>query len=172
METACTDRLFNNLERLISAGIDPDDAVDIAISAASRYDKNRKAHGKRNGALGHIGCAIYHHLACNEGGDHDANAFSSYRCSTVEELAEWLGHSNGAIDSALRRLVEHGFVERKREGRGFRLRPLVPDIALTEFAEEAASCDGPKGSGAYEHYRLLRTQLLALYAPQQACPSG
>lgn len=162
METAFTDRPFNNLERLISAGIDPDDAVGIAISAASRYDKNRKPHGKRNGALGYIGCAIYHHLACDKGGDRDANAFSSYRYGTVEELAECLGHSNGAIDSALRRLVEHGFVDKNREGRGFRLRPLVPDIALAEFAEEAASCDGPKGSGAYEHYRPLRRKVLAL----------
>jgi hypothetical protein len=66
------DELPNNLAHLISAGIGPDDAIDIATRAAGRYDMNRKPYGKPSGALGSVGRHIYDHLARDGDGKRDA----------------------------------------------------------------------------------------------------
>jgi hypothetical protein len=116
----------NNFLRLIDAGIDPEDAVQIARDAAFRYDRNRKPFGSPSGALGMTGTHLFDNLS--EGG----KAFLEYQPYTTEMAAERVGMSKSAIGPAVNRLIEHGFFDKQRDRRTFAYRLMVPTVAMIE----------------------------------------
>jgi hypothetical protein len=121
---------FTNFERLVAAGMDADDVGEIAKDAVMIYDVNRKPKGAHSGAVGSAGWEIYRHLA------DDLDHFTAYRPFTTEALAAELKRSRGVIGAAINRLIEHGFVEKRRIGRGFEFRLLIPSQALIEHCAD------------------------------------
>jgi|SRR3954468_3730783 len=158
----------DNFLLLVGAGFSPDEAVAIAVDAAEVYDRNRKARGAISGALGMLGCEIYSALCRTPDWERDPEAFALYRPFTAEALAGRLRRSSGAVGSAVRRLIEHGFIDKRREGRSFSIRLLVPRLALTEYGKSYAGTDAAPGTFAYEHYRPLGERVLRLFPPAAA----
>ncbi|HYD12724.1 MAG TPA: hypothetical protein VEC11_07740 [Allosphingosinicella sp.] len=140
----------NNMARLLEAGFDQDDAVRIATEAVTVFDGNRKARGAISGPIGATGTRAYEALARTDDFDPDVQAFFDLRPFTVDMLAAKIRSSRGATGSAVSRLIRHGFVEKVRTGRGFSVRPLVPDVALKELGVSWSTTDAPPGTWAYE----------------------
>lgn len=144
--------------RLIAAGIEEEeDAIRIARHAADRFDMNRKPFGSRNGALGSSGRALYEALA------EDPKAFAEYQPYTTKMAADRVAMSEGAIGSAAKRLIEYGFMDKRRNGRGFLYRVMIPKVALVECAEHYLAADQP-GTLWYDYDRPLGEAITKLLA--------
>ena len=146
----------NNFLRLRSAGISAEDAIDIAKDSAFAFDRNRKPFGSPSGALGTTGLELYEKLI------EDPSTFLEFQPFTNDGIAEKLCRSKGAIGGAVRRLIEHGFLEKRREGRSFAVRTLIPSLALTEGAERYLEPSDP-GTLWHDHYRPLGKIVLQLF---------
>jgi hypothetical protein len=162
----------NNLERLLEAGISPEEAVDIANGAAEIFDLNRKPKGAQSGALGLIGQQLYRKMSWTEDYDPDLEAFFGFRPYSIEELANRSCVSRSAAGPAFNRLLAHGFVEKRRAGRGFVCRLLIPDLSLRELGTWWASQDGEPGSIAYDFCRPMGKRLLDMLAERGIDSSG
>jgi DNA-binding transcriptional ArsR family regulator len=125
----------SNLSRLLEAGLSAEAAVRIAVDAAAVYDRNRKPRGAQSGAIGMTGRQVFETLCQTPDYDPDIDAFFAYRPFTTEALAERIRMTRGAVGSAVSRLIEHGFIEKCREGRHFSVKLDVPAIALSECAQ-------------------------------------
>lgn len=137
----------SDYERLISAGMEAEDVCRIAQAAAHVYDGNRKPKGAQSGALGMTGCHVYKHLA------DEAINFSAFHPFTAEDLATNVVMSRGAVGRAINRLIEHGFIEKRRVGRGFEFRLLILAQALIETHEDY--CSYEPGCSGYEFERPI-----------------
>lgn len=153
----------NNFLRLISSGIDPEDAVKIAVDAAVVYDRNRKSWGAISGALGMMGREVYASFCRTPDYEPDAEAFTVFRPFTAEEVADRLVRSRSAVGAAVSRLIEHDFIEKRRDGRSFSIKLLVPSLALTEYGEYYSSAEAAPGTMMHDHYRPLGEKVLVLY---------
>lgn len=146
----------NNYLPLREAGIDEDDALRIASDAAWAIDRNRKKPGSPNGALGTVAIELYDKLI------EDPTAFFEFQPFTIDEMAKRLVRSDSAVGSAAKRLIEHGFIEKRREGRSFAVKAHIPSLALTEAAEDYLKPSEP-GTGAYEVYRPLGKIVIGIF---------
>lgn len=153
----------NNLLRLIASGISPKDATEIAVDAAMCFDRNRKGKGAVSGALGATGREVYRTLAYTPDYEPDIEAFITLRPYTAELIAERVMMGRAAVGAAVNRLIEHGFLDRQREGRGFSIRLTIPNLALTELGEDWSSTEAGSNTLAFEHYRPLGDRVLSLY---------
>lgn len=158
----------NNLLRLIASGISPEDAVEIAVDAAVVYDNNRKPWGAISGALGMMGREVYDGLCRTSDFDRHPEAFTTYRPFTAEAVARQLVRSKSAVGPAVNRLIEHGFLEKRREGRGSSIKLLIPSLALTEYGESYSSTDAAPGTMFYDRYRPLGERVLGLFPRDEA----
>jgi hypothetical protein len=160
---SATDGETNNFLRLIASGISPEDAIEVAVDAAAVYDNNRKPWGAISGALGMMGREVFDGLCRTPNFDRVPQAFTTYRPFSAEAVAQHLVRSKAAVGPAVRRLIEHGFLEKRREGRKFSVKLLIPRLALTEYGESYSSVDAAPGTMAYDHYRPLGGRVLSLY---------
>lgn len=163
MVSAANDSGSDNFMRLISSGISPEDAVQVAVDAAVVYDRNRKPRGAVNGALGSIGREVYRGLCRTADFEPDPEAFTAYRRFTAADVGERLVRSEGAVGSAVNRLIQHGFVEKRREGRSFSVKLLVPTLALVEYGEARSRTGSTPGTANYDYHRPLGEKVLALF---------
>lgn len=163
-----TDGRSNNFLRLTASGISPQDAVEIAVDAAVVYDNNRKPWGAISGALGMMGREVYDRLCRTPDFDRDPEAFTTYRPFSAAAAAQQLVRSKTAVGPAVNRLIEHGFLEKQREGRGFSVKLLVPSLALTEYGESYSSIDAEPGTMFYDRYRPLGEKVLGLFPHEEA----
>ncbi|MEO5772570.1 MAG: hypothetical protein ABIQ32_00445 [Sphingomicrobium sp.] len=163
-------RLTNNLEKLLEAGISPAEAVDVANGAAEIYDSNRKLKGAHSGALGYIGYKLYKMMSWTADYDPDLEAFSAFRPYSLEGLASRAVASRSAVGPAFNRLVDHGFVETRRVGRGFTCRLLIPEVSLIELGRWWISQQGEPGSIAHDFCRPMGNRLLSMFP--SASPSN
>lgn len=146
-----------DFSRLIAAGIEQDDALRIARDAAFRFDVNRKPFGSPSGALGTSGRSLYEALA------EDQMAFAEYQPYTTKKAADLVAMSESAIGAAAKRLTEHGFMEKRRNGRSFEYRVMLPKTALIECAGHYLSADQP-GTLWYDYDRPLGETLMKILA--------
>ena len=153
----------NNMVRLTGAGIDAEDAVRIARDAVWIYDRNQKPRGARDGAIGMTGREVYDTLSRTPVYDPDLEAFLSYRPYTTEALADRMVRSVGAVGRGVRQLTQHGFMDKRRDGRHFLIRLMIPNIALNELGQWWASTDCEPGTFAYEFDRPMGETLLQMY---------
>lgn len=148
-----------DFSRLIAAGIEQVDVLRIARDAAVRFDKNRKPFGSPSGVLGTSGCSLYQALAEGQ------KAFAEYQPYTTKKAADLVAMSQSAIGAAANRLIEHGFMERRRNGRSFEYRVLIPKTALVECANHYLAADQP-GTLWYEYDRPLGEKLKKMLADE------
>lgn len=124
------------LQRLLDLGLDEYALDRAAREIIQRFDRNRKQSGQRDGPIGALGCHVYDHLIAPPGADGPHwRVFSIGEVISLTDLCYRAACSVGAGGKALNRLVAHGFVERTREGRSFRLRALLPSQAALEWAD-------------------------------------
>lgn len=162
---AVSDRTMNpvnNSERLLDAGISPGDLVVIANGAVSSFDANRKPKGAQGGPVGRTGCRIVEAMLRTEDYEPDPSALFSYTPYTLDGLAERMAMSSGGLGSAVNRLIENGFADKRRNGRSFALRLILPDLALTEYGERHIDAWKPNMLGYHEHQHLA-VKMLEMY---------
>lgn len=144
-----------DLSRLLAAGIEQDDALRIARDAADRFDMNRKPFGSPSGVLGTSGRSLYGALA------GDQKAFAEYQPYTTKKAADLVAMSESAIGAAAKRLIEHGFMEKRRNGRSFEYRVMIPKTALIECADHYLAADQP-GTLWHDYDRPLGETLMKM----------
>lgn len=152
----------NNFTLLLEAGLPIEDAIEFAVEAAEIFDRNRKVFGRQGGPIGTSGRSIYRALCHNSHYEPDPKAFLDFRPFSGECLAEQLTRGRNSVAAAVRRLVDHGFIERRREGRGFLMRLQVPTSALIEYCEHFASIEDRQESDFYDRFGTYAAKILKL----------
>jgi hypothetical protein len=149
-----------NVRRLLANGVAGDEVVRIAEEAVQTYDLNRKPKGAVSGAIGTAGCAIFRRMLRDDNYEPDIEALLEYRPFTIDGAAEQIGMSKNAAGPGINRLIEHGFADKRRDGRSFSMRLALPATALTEYAEGYLDRFEPNMAGYQEHQHLAKTILL------------
>lgn len=155
----------DNAQILLAAGVPEEYVVEIIQDAIWVYDINRKPKGMPQGAIGSAGCEIYRAILRSP--DYpffDFNAFQEYRPYTAEIMAERLARSRGSIEPAMNRLIAHGFVSKRRVGRQFEIKALLPSIALRELGERWVTQEAELDTHAGDIEQPLGKILLVLFA--------
>lgn len=153
----------DNIQRLLAADISPDGVIEIADGAVWRYDINRKLKGKQGGPLGVTGCTVYRAMTRTSDYEPDIGAFAEFRAFTVETTSADVVMSKGAVGSAFNRLIEHGFAAKRRDGRQFSVKLLLPALALTELGEDWVANDFGPNTIAGAIHKPLGQKLLSLF---------
>lgn len=161
----------DNVERLVAAGFSAQDIGDIADAAAWTYDVNRKPKGKKDGAIGATGVQIFRTLCTKPDYEPDLRAFAEHRPYTADAVADRIAMSRGAVGPAVNRLIEHGFVDRRRNGRQFDIRLAIPSVALTELGERWLAEDAGPGTYAGEVQPAFGARILVIW-PRVTASSG
>lgn len=78
--------------------------IGAMMQAAERYDRMKKADGKRNGALGHVGLEVLRELLRLV--DYKTGALFP----AIETIARNIKRARAAVVAAMARLKEHGFL--------------------------------------------------------------
>lgn len=158
----------DNVRRLLAAGFVAEDILRIAAEAARTYEHNRTSHGQGGGALGKSGTWVYGMLLPSKDADVDLGAFFDFRIFDTETTAARVGLSRGAAAIAVNRLADHGFLIRRRDGRQFGIRLLIPSAALAEVAERWSRVEEEPTTYAGGVLRPLGERLLEIYPPIDA----
>jgi biotin operon repressor len=153
----------NNLERLVAAGIDIEDIIRIANDAVWIFDKTRRPRGASNGVIGTTGADVYGTLSRTEDYDPDIEAFREYRPYSADTLGTRMKYGRQAVAKAMNRLIQHDFIEKRRDGRRFLVRLMIPEQSLTELGLWWSSTSAEPGSWSYDHERPLGETLLRLF---------
>ncbi len=148
------------IRELLAMGVPLTCLSEVIEDSASRYDLNRKAKGAQIGAFGYTGMNVYRHLF-RTGPDYefDWSTLREGKVTSAGEIGDAIATSRGAVNDAIVRLIDHGFLDRRRCGRSYVFQPLFPRVALLEWAAWEVLQDYPAGTLGHDFAMIAQKVL-------------